>query len=348
LLVKPIASTLPWRGLLAASGAALLVSSLPGSATLQTRLGAIALSLGAAFLLDDPAEVTLQSTPAPRLLRRSLRVALASPLLAASWALLLWRTGARDLGGRTLELGGPLSATLAVAAALGGIAASPVPLAFFVADRLLPAGCRLFGDTSPDRRWLVLPALAALVGICASLDPGRRRPFAASGPRIAGPRRHRPVQSLDDSKEASMPRVRRGARAVLKYLIPFYVLAVVVQVFLAGEGIFGAKGSPTDEDASTTLNAHRDFGYLIAEPGAILLLVVALLAWLPDKRTRWLTIALPFVIWIQLPLTLSRWSGAFHPLNAFVILGLLLYLTRALWGTAPRSVRREESGPTAG
>lgn len=34
-----------------------------------------------------------------------------------------------------------------------------------------------------------------------------------------------------------MTGLRRGARAVLKYLIPLYVLAVVVQVFLAGEGI---------------------------------------------------------------------------------------------------------------
>jgi hypothetical protein len=132
-----------------------------------------------------------------------------------------------------------------------------------------------------------------------------------------------------------MAAVRRGARAVLKYLIGLYVLAVVVQVFLAGEGIFGATGSPTDDDLSPTLNAHRDFGWLIAEPGAILLLVVALLAWLPDKKIRWLTIALPFVIWIQLPLTLSRWSGAFHPLNAFLILGLLLYLSRALWRSPP-------------
>ncbi|HXH97842.1 MAG TPA: hypothetical protein VNH40_11585, partial [Gaiellaceae bacterium] len=101
--------------------------------------------------------------------------------------------------------------------------------------------------------------------------------------------------------------------------------------------IFGAKGSPTDEHASPTLNAHRDFGYMIAEPGAIVLLVVALLAWLPSRRIRWLTIALPFVIWIQWPLTLSRWSGAFHPLNAFVILGLLAYLSHALWSTSPRT-----------
>lgn len=128
-----------------------------------------------------------------------------------------------------------------------------------------------------------------------------------------------------------MAGVRRRSRAVLKYLVPFYVLAIVVQVFLAGEGIFGAKGSPTDDDLSPTLDAHRGLGYILAEPGAIVLLLLALLAWMPDRRTRWLTILLPLDLWIQLPLTLTRWSGAFHPLNAFLILGLLGYLSLAFW-----------------
>jgi hypothetical protein len=133
--------------------------------------------------------------------------------------------------------------------------------------------------------------------------------------------------------------VRRGARAVLKYFIPLYLVAVVIQVFLAGEGIFGAGGSPTDEDQSPTLDAHRGLGFFLTQPIALLLLIVALLAWLPNKRDRALTIALPFILFLQIILAeAGRWGGAFHPLNAFLILGLLGYLTRQLWRPSPEPV----------
>ena len=59
---------------------------------------------------------------------------------------------------------------------------------------------------------------------------------------------------------------------------------------------------------------------------------MALLAWLPNKRDRILTIALPFILFIQLILAdAGRWGGAFHPLNAFLILGILGFLMRQLW-----------------
>jgi hypothetical protein len=129
-----------------------------------------------------------------------------------------------------------------------------------------------------------------------------------------------------------MAGVRRGARAVLKYFIALYLVAVIVQIFLAGEGIFGAEGSPTDDDQSKTLDPHRALGWILTEPVAFLLLVTALLAWLPNKRDRILSIALPFILFIQLLLPSGgRWVGAFHPLNAILILGILGFLMRQLW-----------------
>ena len=129
-----------------------------------------------------------------------------------------------------------------------------------------------------------------------------------------------------------MAAVRRGARAVLKYFIPLYLLAVIIQVFLAGEGIFGADGSPTDDEQSTTLDPHRGLGWFLTQPIALLLLIVALLAWLPNKRNRILSIALPFILFIQLILAeAGRWGGAFHPLNALLILGIMGYLSSQLW-----------------
>jgi hypothetical protein len=130
-----------------------------------------------------------------------------------------------------------------------------------------------------------------------------------------------------------MEGVRNGARAVLRYFAPLYVVALIVQVFLAGEGIFGIKPGPKLDDQKT-LDAHRGFGFILADPGALLLLIVALLAWYPDKRVRTVSIVIPFLLFIQGILGgAGRWGGAFHPLNAFLLLGLLGWLTHRLWRT---------------
>jgi uncharacterized protein DUF6220 len=145
-----------------------------------------------------------------------------------------------------------------------------------------------------------------------------------------------------------MAGVRRGARAVLKYFIPLYVVAVIIQIFLAGEGIFGADGSPTDDDQSTTLDPHRGLGFFLTNPFALLLLIVALLAWLPNKRDRTLSIVLPFLLFIQMILAdAGRWGGAFHPLNAILILGILGFLSRQLWMKPAETAETVEPAATA-
>ena len=128
-----------------------------------------------------------------------------------------------------------------------------------------------------------------------------------------------------------MAGVRNGARVVLRYFAPLFVVAIIVQVFLAGEGIFGIKAGKELDDQKT-LDPHRALGFILADPGALLLLIVALLAWLPDKRLRIVSIALPFLLFIQGILGgAGRWGGAFHPLNAFLLLALFGYLSRRLW-----------------
>jgi uncharacterized membrane protein len=127
-----------------------------------------------------------------------------------------------------------------------------------------------------------------------------------------------------------MTGVRRVSRSILKYFVALYVVAVIVQIFLAGEGIFGGTEEPI-EDASI-LDPHRGLGWFLTTPIALLLLIVALLAWLPNKRLRWISVALPFLLFLQLILAeLGRWGGAFHPLNAILVLALLGYLAGQLW-----------------
>ena len=47
-----------------------------------------------------------------------------------------------------------------------------------------------------------------------------------------------------------MTAVRRGVAAILRYLTPIYILLIFIQVFLAGEGIFGMKEGQSIEDAT--------------------------------------------------------------------------------------------------
>ena len=131
--------------------------------------------------------------------------------------------------------------------------------------------------------------------------------------------------------------MRRVGRSVLKWFSGLYVVLIIVQVFLAGEGIFGLYNIKHSDDCdkagaqcianSKTLDPHRALGFFLTLPGALLFLIVALVAWLPDKRARVISIAVPILTFVQMILPgLGRWGGAFHPLNAILILGLYAWL----------------------
>jgi len=94
-----------------------------------------------------------------------------------------------------------------------------------------------------------------------------------------------------------------------------FVLAVVVQVFLAGAGIFGNSGDD--------LNPHRDFAHVL-ELVALLMLVAALVG-----RMRWAFIGAPVLLLVLIELQYawvsddnSRWIKAIHPTMALVLFAL--------------------------
>jgi hypothetical protein len=138
-----------------------------------------------------------------------------------------------------------------------------------------------------------------------------------------------------------MEGVRRGARSVLKWFSPLMVVLIVIQVFLAGEGIFGLANIKNSDDCdkgvahcvanSKTLDAHRGLGFLITNPLALLFLIAALLAWHPSTRLRTISIVVPILTFIQMILAgAGRWAGGLHPLNAILVLGLYGYLAYQL------------------
>ena len=140
--------------------------------------------------------------------------------------------------------------------------------------------------------------------------------------------------------------MRRGARSVLKWFSLLYVVLIVIQVYLAGEGIFGLNVIKHADDCnksganlvadhcvgtSTTLDAHRALGFFLTLPGAVLFLICALIAWLPNKRVRIISIVAPILTFVQMILPgLGRWGGALHPVNAFLILGMYGWLFHTL------------------
>jgi len=145
--------------------------------------------------------------------------------------------------------------------------------------------------------------------------------------------------------------MRRRATSVLKWFSGLYVVLIVIQVYLAGEGIFGLNVIKHSDDCdkhsanlsaspcignTNTLDAHRGLGFFLTFPGAILFLIVALVAWHPSTRIRVISILVPILTFVQMLLPGGgRWVGALHPVNAILILGMYLWLFLTLRKEAP-------------
>ena len=209
-LVRPTVRVIRWVPLLVACGLAFIQVFVqtrdvcPRSdpclgqeaRVLALRIAAILIALGAAFVLDDPTEETTGHFPAPRWLRRAVRVGLVAPVVALTWALLIplalrssVATDPFPTGALTLELSTLVIAALALSAAsarfvpegMGGVAAGPILLGLVAAAHYLPQRLAVFLLDPQAPRWnaahdvwkeLLLIAIAALAFV--SRDPWRR------------------------------------------------------------------------------------------------------------------------------------------------------------------------------
>jgi len=135
--------------------------------------------------------------------------------------------------------------------------------------------------------------------------------------------------------------LRRVLRTVLMWFSALYVVAIIVAVFLAGEGIFRLKNIVNGDDCSkkgvnvartdcvgnsNALDAHRALGTILVL-FSILFLILALIAWLPDKPARIVSIVVPVLTFLQIVLAaIGGWVGGLHPVNAFLVLFLYGWL----------------------
>jgi hypothetical protein len=135
-----------------------------------------------------------------------------------------------------------------------------------------------------------------------------------------------------------MNAVRSGAAWIYRILITLFTAGVIVQFFLAGLGIFDAIPEGSEQTTSSTwedkIDPHAALGHLLFIPGAILLLILILIAW-TGPRSIGATFGLAVLMLLQIILGAAGEDtpalGALHPVNAVLILALSLFLTWRAW-----------------
>ncbi len=127
-------------------------------------------------------------------------------------------------------------------------------------------------------------------------------------------------------------------RAIYRIWVSLMTLAVVVQIGFAGYGAFDTAdkvdGGTVDQDSfEDCFGPHIGFGYIIFL-GAIVLLLLSFAARGKQRILRSVAVLVLLVIQILLAWTggsVPYIFGALHPLNAFIILGLLGSIAYREW-----------------
>ena len=118
--------------------------------------------------------------------------------------------------------------------------------------------------------------------------------------------------------------VRSFARTAYPVVAAFFVACAVIQVFLAGLGVFD------DPNAFVT---HRNFGYLFGWL-TLVLLVISLVGRMP-RRFVGLAVLILVLFSLQSVFVALRQDmpvvAALHPLNGFLILGVATYAAWTSW-----------------
>jgi Family of unknown function (DUF6220) len=124
--------------------------------------------------------------------------------------------------------------------------------------------------------------------------------------------------------------MRSVGRNVYLALTWLFVAGLLVQVFLAGRGVF---------DSPLEFETHRTFGYTL-ELIPIILLVLGLIAGV-GRRLAILAVVVFLMFLLQSVFVLARESSptiaALHPVNGFLILLVAVAMAREAWLTRTRA-----------
>jgi small-conductance mechanosensitive channel len=140
-----------------------------------------------------------------------------------------------------------------------------------------------------------------------------------------------PTDPAPTAAAPALTGARRGAFAAYQGLLVFFLVLGVVQVFLAGFGVW-VLDQKVGNEGETALDSHRTMGVIMGVV-ALLILLAALAA-----RSSGQAIGLSFVLFLlTFPVQSvlahagedTAFLGGLHTVDAFVILGLAGYLHRS-------------------
>ena len=192
--VRHLVVVITWKPLAATAMATatwLALAARPSGLLLSTASAAVAATT--AHVLDDPAAVTLQSSPSTLLRRRAWRVVLAVPVVAVWWVLaiaIVSRSPAHPpLAEHTLQLvalsavglAGACTAAMIVGDGTRGGTAGALGVIACFGTAFRPARSLQLVPIDPAapgaaRRLIVVLAVALVMQLGSSIDPARRLP----------------------------------------------------------------------------------------------------------------------------------------------------------------------------
>jgi hypothetical protein len=130
--------------------------------------------------------------------------------------------------------------------------------------------------------------------------------------------------------------IGRRAWQLYRLLVTLIALACVVQIFLAGRGVFGIRGDAALDDQSS-LDPHRVLGSVISV-AALVGVVLAVVLW--DLRLVLWTVVMAVLAAVVQTVTATDehpWLAGLHPVSGVAILGISSSLAHRAWrrpGTA--------------
>ncbi|HEY3606478.1 MAG TPA: DUF6220 domain-containing protein [Pseudonocardiaceae bacterium] len=129
------------------------------------------------------------------------------------------------------------------------------------------------------------------------------------------------TEEIATKDRAPVSGARQVATKIVRYGAMLFGTAVIVQIYLAGSGIFAATG-PVNK--ATSLDPHRTLGNILAV--LALLLLIAVIVARPSRRVVVIVIVMFVLTGIEGLLAMAGdgapYVGALHPVVAVVIMGL--------------------------
>jgi len=124
--------------------------------------------------------------------------------------------------------------------------------------------------------------------------------------------------------------IGRRAWQLYRMLVTLIAVSCVVQIFLAGRGVFGIRGDASLDDQSS-LDPHRVLGNAISV-AALVAFILVLVIW--DRRLLLWTLVMAVLAAVVQRVTATEahpWLAGLHPVSGVAILGISASLAHRAW-----------------